>query len=718
MDYHIPERRYPMPSPKHSTRYWGVISWLTGFSAFIWILLRSGLNPRRLTYPCQRAAMPLAINWILAIAAYLGGSLLIKRYAKFAFIPVVVAGVIWFIGAVPGLLQADTDDIASLPIWEVDDPVSTVFVMDSIPLTSGSLAPGDTTVPDEYLVDPAIDTMLIMLDAKGIHFYRTAENPDGIVGADNVVILKGNFQWRSRNTTSTDRIKGIINRIFDHPDGFTGEVVIFDNTQEIGTGINHDDNNSEDEDQSILDVVSTFNSKGYPVFCIDGKTTWDDVVSEYSSGDYGNGFVYEPETKITYPKFKSPSTDYFISFRHGIWDSLNSVYNSEKLCIIDFPVLKAHSMAGATIAVKNWIGVMTTAYANERYGGWDPMHYDYLFAPYALVSRIMEVTYPDLTIIDGAWTTTYGPNNLYWVVKTDMLIASTDPVAASWYAAKHVLTPIARYPNRTNPDLPGSDYKYCLDNWANYFRDSTEFPCARDSSEISVYNRNVLSPPPLVDIEMSPDNPPVTVPAGDSFSYTGMLSNNGNEILQGDVWIMVRNHQFDEYYGPMSRYNNIQLQAYENLIIDGIIQNVPYYAPLGMYDYIAYAGIYPIVKLDSALFQFEVTTAVSEGADEWIVSDWFDCERNQIASEIILSNNYPNPFNPVTKFEIDLPKASKVTLSVYNMMGQEVASLLDGFLDAGRHQIKWDGSAHSSGVYLYRLKTGGFELTRKMVLLK
>ena len=153
------------------------------------------------------------------------------------------------------------------------------------------------------------------------------------------MIIKGNFQWKFRNTTSTDRIKGVIWQILQHPDGFTGEILVCDNTQEIGTGINQSDNNSEDPDQSIVDVVNTFHSKGYPVYYRDWANVWDTVAQEYSDGDYGDGCVYEPASKISYPKFQSPSGENYISLRYGIWDSTSQVYNSERLCIIDFPVL-------------------------------------------------------------------------------------------------------------------------------------------------------------------------------------------------------------------------------------------------------------------------------------------------------------------------------------------------------------------------------------------
>jgi hypothetical protein len=284
----------------------------------------------------------------------------------------------------------------------------------------------------------------------------------------------------------------VIWQILNHPNGFNGEIIICDNTQNFGTGINHNDNNSEDPEQSIVDVVNTFVSKGYPVSYRDWKNVWDVVAEEYSTGDYNDGFVYESDSKISYPKFNSPSGNYYISLKYGIWDSTSSTYNLNRLCIIDFPVLKAHSWAGSTIAVKNWIGVLTTAYSTERYGGSTSMHNNYFFGSYALVAKVLGATFPKLTIVDAAWTSASGPNNLSDTVHTKVLLGSTDPCAVSWYSAKYILTPIAIDPNNTDPDLVGSNYKNNLEAWTNCLSDSG-FACTKDSAEMSVYNRDILS---------------------------------------------------------------------------------------------------------------------------------------------------------------------------------------------------------------------------------
>jgi hypothetical protein len=85
----------------------------------------------------------------------------------------------------------------------------------------------------------------------------------------------------------------------------------------------------------------------------------------------------------------------------------------------------------------------------------------------------------------------------------------------------------------------------------------------------------------------------------------------------------------------------------------------------------------------------------------------------------VLFPNYPNPFNPTTTLQFDLMQQARVTLKVYNVLGQEVVTLIQGEpLSAGVHTVRFDASSYPSGIYIYRLETPGFSAARKMVLLK
>ncbi len=87
-------------------------------------------------------------------------------------------------------------------------------------------------------------------------------------------------------------------------------------------------------------------------------------------------------------------------------------------------------------------------------------------------------------------------------------------------------------------------------------------------------------------------------------------------------------------------------------------------------------------------------------------------------SQYILYPAFPNPFNPSTQITFTLPKAGEVSLKVFNLLGQEVISLVRGTQSAGTHAVTFDGSALASGIYFYRLQAGDFVQTQKMVLMK
>ena len=89
-----------------------------------------------------------------------------------------------------------------------------------------------------------------------------------------------------------------------------------------------------------------------------------------------------------------------------------------------------------------------------------------------------------------------------------------------------------------------------------------------------------------------------------------------------------------------------------------------------------------------------------------------------IPSEYQLKQNFPNPFNPTTNIRFTLPTSEFVILKIYNLLGEEISILLNETLPAGLHTINFDASGLKSGMYVYRIKAGGFSESKKMLLVK
>ena len=89
-----------------------------------------------------------------------------------------------------------------------------------------------------------------------------------------------------------------------------------------------------------------------------------------------------------------------------------------------------------------------------------------------------------------------------------------------------------------------------------------------------------------------------------------------------------------------------------------------------------------------------------------------------IPVEFSLGRAYPNPFNPSTTLNFALPTTSEVSITVYNLQGREVISLVSGNIDAGYHSVVWNADAHSSGVYFVKMVAGDYISTQKLMLVK
>lgn len=112
----------------------------------------------------------------------------------------------------------------------------------------------------------------------------------------------------------------------------------------------------------------------------------------------------------------------------------------------------------------------------------------------------------------------------------------------------------------------------------------------------------------------------------------------------------------------------------------------------------------------TALSSYGFTPTTTVGIDEEQIAG--------IPTTYSLDQNYPNPFNPATTIRFSVPEAANVKLRVYNILGQQVAELINGFRNSGTYNVNWNAENLTSGVYIYRLEAGANVITKKMTLLK
>jgi Secretion system C-terminal sorting domain len=228
-----------------------------------------------------------------------------------------------------------------------------------------------------------------------------------------------------------------------------------------------------------------------------------------------------------------------------------------------------------------------------------------------------------------------------------------------------------------------------------------------------------------VQIEIIPDNAPISIPQGGTFTFGVHITSQYPPTTAAWVWteIIFPNGQV---FGPLA-------QAHPNIFfgmdvwVTNISQTMPILAPVGEYRYYVNAG----VNLGNALiydyFRFNVTPAPMGAAGGY---DWTSSGLEQldeiageetaaitVPAEFELAQVYPNPFNPTANVSVVLPNATQLTVGVFNVMGQQVAELTSGQFNAGTHNFVLDGSDLSSGVYFVRAMTSSGEAGMQKVML-
>jgi hypothetical protein len=289
-----------------------------------------------------------------------------------------------------------------------------------------------------------LDALLNLMGNHGLKLHRTDKDTDiggkdGLIDRSDVVLIKVNAQWKYRGCTNSDVIRGLIQRILDHPDGFDGEIVLFENGQGGGsldcdtmwggrypdTGVHA---NAEDESHSFSYLVD--------------KVFADSRVSKYLLDPIRKTFIskedhstdgYRKLSRVSYPCFTTAKGNR-IELKEGTWNG--SSYD-KNLKLVNVPVLKHHMGCGITGALKSFYGVLSMSD-----GGYGERHYRRLGQHCG--EMIAKVRTPILNILDCIWVSPgalagYPPEK---TTRLNQLLTSIDPVALDYWATKHLLYPI------------------------------------------------------------------------------------------------------------------------------------------------------------------------------------------------------------------------------------------------------------------------------------
>lgn len=344
---------------------------------------------------------------------------------------------IFFVGCTELSQETATEPLPPIALTAAVAYPDTAYAMYDHRYFPGSLV----FVENTNALDDGVLRLIASMEANGLYFYEMIEPND-------VVLLQINVQWAERGGTNTDLIARVIEAIIAHPEGFTGEIIIADNGQaqfgSAGRGgdLDWEHPNSACRTQSTLDVINYFQSQGYNVTGV----LWDEFtgvrVAEFSDGDYIDGFFVEDYIRstgleISYPKFTTEFGTH-VSFREGIWDSQTGTYDSERLKVINMPVLKSHMLFAQTGAVKGYMGVVSDRLTQTR------AHHS--VGTGGMGTQMVYTRMPVLNIMDMIWIgPDRGPASSYnSAVEINKIAASIDPVALDVWTTTHVLIPEAQ----------------------------------------------------------------------------------------------------------------------------------------------------------------------------------------------------------------------------------------------------------------------------------
>jgi hypothetical protein len=213
---------------------------------------------------------------------------------------------------------------------------------------------------------------------------------------------------------------------------------------------------------------------------------------------------------------------------------------------------------------------------------------------------------------------------------------------------------------------------------------------------------------------------------GGRFDFDFTVTNVVDTTITGDVWLEV-DLPNGTTVSPLLVRSDITLPSGASPTRT-LTQSVPGSAPAGYYEYRGRMGLFPeMISYGEGSFNFLKTLFdANQGPyNDWNLEGWDMTNIAELSAvECSPISAHPNPFNPKTVISYQLPVVSLVTLSVYDIRGRKIAELVNGWRAAGVHEVVFDGSGLTAGVYMYRLIVSSGSgmtpttVTGKMLLLK
>jgi hypothetical protein len=230
---------------------------------------------------------------------------------------------------------------------------------------------------------------------------------------------------------------------------------------------------------------------------------------------------------------------------------------------------------------------------------------------------------------------------------------------------------------------------------------------------------------PDVFVTLTPIGSIVIPVSGGILNYNIAGGNNGTSPVSVDIWVDVTlpgGSVTDPVLGPLQ---NFALPGSYSTNRDRTL-TVPGSAPAGDYMLNGYMGDYNppgnVIWAEDHMPFSKSATGMGPWESHWFVDSGEPFEAPPVDAaqpqEYLVAHNYPNPFNPTTAISYQLSANSRVQLRVYDVSGSLVATLVDGWREAGQHEVAFDGSSMASGIYLYNLQAEDYSFSGKMMLMK